>query len=488
MLVGTVLACPVFGGKLKAVNDAPAKALPGVQAVVSLPDAVIVVADGYWNARKGAEALSPEWDLGENATRQEAGNRATLAAALDEPGATARSEGDAAGAVAGAAKQVEAVYLFPFLNHATMEPMNATASVTAEGVEIWAPTQAQGPCQFAVSKALGIKADQVKVNTTFLGGGFGRRFELDFIFHAVFASKAVGAPVKVIWSREEDMRHDFYRPSMAVRLRAGLDGAGAPVGLEAKVAGPSIMSRVFPDMVKNGIDITSVEGFAESPYRFGAVRVDYTRKEIGVPVGFWRSVGNSFSAFAMETFVDELAAAAGQDPVAYRRVLLAAQPRFLAVLNKAADAGGWGKALPSGRARGVAIHLSFGSIVAEVAEVSAQGNALRVHRVTTAVDCGRVINPDTVVAQMESGIVYGLTAAYFGEITIANGRVEQSNFPDYPMLQMRHMPAVDVHIVESGEALGGIGEPATPPIAPAVANALFALTGKRLRALPLKPA
>jgi isoquinoline 1-oxidoreductase beta subunit len=281
------------------------------------------------------------------------------------------------------------------------------------------------------------------------------------------------------------MRHDFFRPAMVVRIRAGLDAAGKPVGMEGKVCGPSIMSRVFPQFVKNGIDPTSVEGLAESPYQFGAVRVDYVRKEVGVPVGFWRSVGNSFTAFAVETFVDELAQAAGQDPVAYRRLLLASQPRHLAVLNKAAEAAGWEKPLPAGRARGVAIHLSFGSIVAEVAEVSAEGNAVRVHKVTAAVDCGRVINPDTLTAQMESGIVYGLTAAYFGEITIADGRVVQSNFPDYPMVQMRHVPAIDVHMVESGEALGGIGEPSTPPIAPAVANALFVLTGKRIRTLPL---
>ena len=337
-----------------------------------------------------------------------------------------------------------------------------------------------------VGKALGFKPEQVKVHTTFLGGGFGRRFELDFVFQAAFASKAAGAPVKLVWSREEDMRHDFYRPAAACRMTAGMDSAGAPVGMTAKVASPSIFSRVFPQMVKDGVDPMGVEGLAETPYAFGTHQVEYALKNQGVPVGFWRSVGNSFTGYFQECFMDELAEAAKADPVAFRLSLLKAKPRFAAVLQKAAELGEWDKPLPAGRARGVALHESFGSIVAEVVEISQpSAGEVKVHQVACAVDCGLVINPDTVEAQMESAIVYGLSGAAYGKIAIENGRAQQGNFPDYPVVRMAQMPAMKVHVMASEAAHGGVGEPGTPPIAPALVNALAKLTGKRLRSLPL---
>ncbi len=484
LLVGTVMACPVFGGRLRSVDEAPALAVKGVRAVVPLDDAVVVVADGYWPALKGLRALAPVWDEGANAAMSSASIRAGFMAALDGPAAVAATAGDDA-ALAGAAKQVEAVYEVPFLAHATMEPMNATARVAADGVEIWAPTQGQGPIQFAVGAALGVEPVQVKVHTTFLGGGFGRRFETDFVLQTVLAAKAVGAPVKLIWSREEDIRHDFYRPAAVARLRGGLDAAGRPVAWQARLVCPSIMTRALPDYVKDGIDPSSVEGAVEIPYRIANRRTEYAMTHTGVPVGFWRSVGNSQNAFFVESFLDEIAHAAGADPLDFRLRLLDEAPRHRAVLEAAAEAAGWGGPLAAGRFRGLALHESFGSIVAEAVEISVgEGKALRVHKVACAVDCGVVVNPDTVVAQMESGIVYGLTAALFGEITLRDGRVEQGNFDGYEMLRLAQMPEIAVRIVESGAALGGIGEPSTPPIAPAVANAIFAATGERVRSLP----
>jgi isoquinoline 1-oxidoreductase beta subunit len=324
------------------------------------------------------------------------------------------------------------------------------------------------------------------VHTTFLGGGFGRKFELDAIMQAVFAAKAVGRPVKVIWSREEDMRHDFYRPAAMCRLEGGIDAAGGLSALSCKIVCPSIFARVNPARIKDGIDPTSVEGIAKMPYRVGARRVDYLMQDTGVPVGFWRSVGSSQNAFFLECFVDELAAAAGKDPLAFRRQLLAEEPRFRGVLNAAAALAGWDKPLPGGRHRGLALHECFGSIVAEVVEISLlEGRRLRVHKVACVVDCGRAVNPANIRAQMESGIVYGLTAALFGEITIANGGAVQGNFDTYDMLKLSHMPAIEVGILETGDKLGGIGEPGTPPIAPAVVNAIAAATGRRIRSLPL---
>jgi isoquinoline 1-oxidoreductase subunit beta len=485
MLVGTIAACPVFGGRLEAVDDRSALAVKGVRAVVKLPDAVAVVGEGYWPCKKGLEALSPKWDEGPNAMLDSEHIATVLNDGFSADGAIAETHGDAAAALQKAAKTIEAIYTLPFLAHATMEPMNATARVTADGCEIWAPTQGPGPAQQAVVKILGLKPEQVKINTTYLGGGFGRKFELDSIIQAVMVAKQVAQPVKLIWAREEDIRHDFYRPVSTARLRAGLDAAGKVTAWDFKIVAPSIMTRVFPQRVKNGIDPSSVEGTVASPYAPPDRRIEYVLKDVGVPVGFWRSVGNSITSFYVEGFVDELAHAAGQDPYAFRLGLLADKPRPRAVLERAATMANWNQPPPAGHFRGIAMHQSFGSIVAEVAEISIENEGLRVHRVDCAVDCGLAINPDTIVAQMESAIVYGLTAALYGEITVKQGRVEQANFDTYPMLHLAQTPKISVSIIEGTEQPGGIGEPGTPPIAPAVANAVFAATGKRLRSLPI---
>jgi isoquinoline 1-oxidoreductase subunit beta len=485
MLVGTIAACPVFGGKLEAVDDKPALAVRGVKAVVKLPDAVAVVGDGYWPCKKGLEALSPRWDEGPNATLDSERIATALNDGFGNDGAVAEAYGDPAAALQKAAKTVEAIYTLPFLAHATMEPMNATAWVTTDGCAIWAPTQVPQWAQKVVAATLGLEPERVKINTTYLGGGFGRKFEIDFIIQAVMVAKSVAKPVKLIWAREEDIQHDFYRPVSTARLRAGLDAAGKMTAWDFKIVAPSIMTRVFPRGVKNGIDPSSVEGAVASPYAPPNRRIEYVLKDVAVPVGFWRSVGNSITSFYVEGIVDELAHAAGQDPYVFRLDHLAEKPRHRAVLERAAKMANWNQPPPPGHFRGIAMHQAFGSIVAEVAEISIEIDVLRVHRVDCAVDCGLAINPDTIVAQMESGIVYGLTAALYGEITLKRGRVEQANFDTYPMLRLAQMPKISVSIIEGAELPAGIGEAGTPPIAPAVANAVFAATGKRLHSLPI---
>jgi isoquinoline 1-oxidoreductase beta subunit len=372
-----------------------------------------------------------------------------------------------------------------------MEPLNCTAEVRPGSCEIWIGTQFQTGDQAAAAKIAGVKPEQVKVNTLFLGGGFGRRANprSDFVAEAVHLAKATGRPVKVVWTREDDLHGGYYRPLWVSRLRAGLDAQGKPVAWVHTLAGQSILAGTpFSGMIQNGIDETSVEGAADAPYLESIAdhRVELHSPEHPIPVLWWRSVGHSHTAFVVESFVDELAHAAGKDPVAFRRELLPAGSRRRRVLDLAAEAFGWGKPLPAGRAAGIAVHESFGSAVAQAAEVSVDQGRIRVHRVVCAVDCGPVVNPDGVEAQMQSGIVYGLSAALYGEITFRDGRVEQSNFHDYPVLRLHEMPRVEVHIAKSNEKMGGAGEPGTPPIAPAVANALFALTGKRLRSLPLR--
>jgi isoquinoline 1-oxidoreductase beta subunit len=486
MLVATVRACPVFGGKLKSVDEQPALAVAGVKSVLPLDSALIVIADGYWAARKGASALQPVWDFGANADNSSARISALLHAGLEQAGHGAHTSGNPDGALQAAARTVESIYQSPLLSHSPMEPMNATASVSATGVEIWAPTQAAGIIPRVVSGLTGVPAEQVQVHTTFLGGGFGRRFEVDFIVYAVLASKAAAAPVKVIWSREEDTQHGFYRPASVARMRGGLAADGRLEALQAHIVSPSITFRSFPDRVKDGVDDTSVEGIADSPYAIPNFGVTYLQQEIGVPVGYWRSVGNSQNGFVMESFIDELAHAGGVDPYRFRRGLLTARPDHLAVLDRLAEVSGWGQAA-QGRFQGIALHECFGSIVGEVAEISIEQGRLVVHQVTCVVDCGTVINPDTVEAQMQSAIVYGLTAALHGEITIDRGRVQQGNFNDYRMVKLAQTPRIEVHLAPSGRAMGGIGEPALPPLAPALANAIFAATGKRLRQLPITP-
>lgn len=487
MVVAVIARCPVFGGTVATFDAAKAKAIPGVHAVVQISNGVAVVGTGYWPARKGRAALDITWDEGPNAALSSAGISQLFAQRADETGAVARHEGDAEAARAGAAGKIEAAYELPFLAHATMEPMNCSAHVRADGVDIWAPTQFQAKAQELGATVSGLPPERVLVHTTYLGGGFGRRFESDFIQEALEVSKAVAAPVKVVWSREDDIQHEGYRPASYHRLRAGLDANGQPVAWSHRVVAPSILARFFgPDSVKNGLDEEAVEGAVGVPYAIPNVHVDYVLADTGIPVGFWRSVNHSFNGFVVESFIDELAAASGKDPYEFRRGLLRQAPRHLGVLELAAKKAAWGSPLPTGRFRGIAVVKSFESYVAQVAEVSVRKDGtVRVHRVVCAVDCGQVVNPDTVEAQMQSGIVFGLTAALKGAITIDKGRTQQSNFHEYQLLRMNEMPVIEVYIVPSTEAPGGVGEVGTPPIAPAVANAVFAATEQRIRKLPI---
>ena len=492
MLTATVMRSPVIGGKVKTVDDAAAKAVKGVTNVVSLDYGVAVVADNFSAARKGRSALKVTWDDGPMATVSSESIYATFAAAADkDKGLVAKKTGDVAEGKTEAAKTVEAVYWTPFIAHATMEPMTFTADVRKDGAEVWGGIQAQMLVQQTVAATAGVPVDKVKVNTTLLGGGFGRRFEMDYVVDAVRLSKAVGKPVKVIWTREDDTQNDVYRPATYNKMSAGLDAGGNPVFWHHRLVNDAIMARAgkaFGFILKEDqLDDSSFEGAHNLPYAFPHFQCDWVRKDTGVPVGFWRSVGSSHTAFSTECFLDELAFAAGKDPVDFRLAMLDKHPRHAAVLKLAAEKAGWGKPADAGVFCGVAVHESFGSYVAQVAEVSvAKDGKPRVHRVVCAVDCGQVVNPAIVAAQMESGIVYGLSAALYSEITIKDGRVQQKNFTDQRVLRMNEMPKVEVYIVPSTENHGGVGEPGTPPIAPAVVNAIFAATGKRIRSLPIK--
>ena len=485
LLVANVARCPVFGGRVASYDDTKTRTTPGVRDVVQIGNGVAVVADTYWAALQGRRALEIQWEEGRYADQSSARIMATFHDTVGKPGVVARDDGDAATGLRRAASRVEATYRLPYLAHATMEPMNCTADVHEGGVEVWAPTQNQTGTRQAAAGLAGVPIERVTVHTTYLGGGFGRRFETDFVADAVETSKAVGAPVKVVWSREDDIRHDFYRPASYHLLRAGLDGEGWPTAWTHRLVVPSIMARVFPNSVKDGLDTEAVEGAVNLPYGIANVHVDYHNVDVGVPVGFWRSVNHTHNGYVVECFVDELARATGKDPLEFRRRLLKDAPRHLRVLERAADRAGWGGPLPEGRARGLAVHESFGTFVAEVAEVSISHGKPRVHRVVAAVDCGPTVNPNIIEAQLEGAIVYGLTAALYGSITVAKGRVEQGNFDDYLMLRIDEMPEIDVDVVQSGESQGGMGEPGTPPIAPAVVNALHELTGRPIRSLPI---
>ena len=481
---------PVFGAKMKAFGADKVKGVRGVTHVIDLGNAVAVVGNHFWACKNGRDALETEWDLGPNAKLSTPALLQQFSELAKTPGAPAKKASDP-NAIKSAAKTIVAEYNVPFLAHAPMEPLNCTIEVRDNGAEIWVGSQFQGVDQAAAAKILGMKPEQVTLHTMLAGGGFGRRANpvSDYIVEAcVVAANLKGTPVKVMWTREDDIKGGFYRPMYVHRVEVGVDAQGKPVGWNHTIVGPSIVGGTpFEQMmVKDGIDPTSVEGVADTPYAIPNMNVQLHTVKTGVPVLWWRSVGHSHSAFVMETLIDELAAGAGKDPVAYRRELLAGQPRALRVLDLAAQKSGWGSPLPKGRARGVAVHQSFGSVCAHVAEVSLDGKEIRVHKVTSAFDCGLVVNPMTVEAQVQSAVAFGLSAALFSQITFKDGQVEQSNFHDYRVLRMNEMPHVEVHIVpNAGDKPTGVGEPGTPPIAPAVANALFALTGKRARALPL---
>ncbi|HEU4381906.1 MAG TPA: xanthine dehydrogenase family protein molybdopterin-binding subunit [Anaeromyxobacteraceae bacterium] len=486
MRFAVVARPPVLGGKVAGYDAKAALAVPGVRKVVEVPSGVAVVGDSTWAAIQGREALRARFDPGPNGGLDQAAVARLLAEAKLEP-KPARSQGDVEAALAGSAKRIQAVYELPFLAHATMEPLNATAHVKGGSAEVWAPTQAPTWVRGEVAKALGLPEEKVKLHVALLGGGFGRKAIPDFPVEAALVARQAGGPVQVLWTREDDTRHDRYRPAGRNELRAGIDASGRLAAWHHVVRTPSISAQIFGNATR-GEHPDVVEGAVGMPYAASAVRVECAIAEIGLPVGWWRSVYASQNAFADECFLDEVAGLAGKDPLAFRLEHLPAGHRLRAPLELAAEKAGWGTALPPGRGRGIACYTSFGSHVAEVAEVSVEKGRVRVHRVVAAVDCGQALNPDSVEHQIEGAMVYGLSAVLRGEITVDKGAVVQGNFDDQEPLRIHEMPAVEVHRVPSQEAPGGLGEPGVPPIAPAVANALFAGTGKRFRRLPIREA
>jgi isoquinoline 1-oxidoreductase beta subunit len=489
MNIATVAASPVVGGKLAFVDDSKAKAIPGVRQIVRLDDAVAVVADNMWAAKRGLKALTLRWEDGPNGTIATADVVRGLAAAAETPGVVARNEGDAPGVIAGASRKIESVYEAPFLAHAALEPINCTVHVRPDRCEVWTGSQVLSRVQAAAAKVTGLPLEKVVVHNFYLGGAFGRRLEVDYVPQAVRIGQQVQGPVKVIWTREEDIRHDVVRPYYYDRIAAAVDARGMPTAWTHRLVGPSIMARWAPPAVTNGIDPDAVDGAVDLLYDIPAIRVEYVRhEEPALNTGFWRGVGVTHNTFVIESFIDELAAAAKQDPVAYRRALLGKSARAKAVLDVAAREAGWGRPLPEGRGRGVSVLYSgWGSYLAAIAEASvSKAGEVRVHRVVCAVDCGTVVNPDTVKAQIEGGIIFGIGGALWGEVTLEKGRIQQSNFHDVRVLRINEAPAIAVHLVRNLEAPGGIGEPGTAVTAPAVANAVFAATGKRIRKLPLE--
>ena len=492
LLTALVARAPVFGGKVRSFDATRARATPGVRDVVQVPSGIAVVADHFWAAKQGRDALAVEWDHGPGADLDSDRLRDEYRRLAATPGTPAATAGDAAAALAKSAKVLEAEYTVPYLAHAPMEPLNCAVRIGKDACEIWTGTQFQTIDQQVAAGITGLKPEQVQIHTQFLGGGFGRRATptSDFVTEAVHVAKAAGRPVKTVWTREDDVRGGYYRPAYLHRVKVGLGADGRLAAWSHTLVGQSILigTPFEPMMVKDGIDATSVEGVADSPYlkEIADHRVELHSPKSPIPVLWWRSVGHSYNAFVMESMIDELAAAAGKDPAAYRRALLAGHPRHLGVLELALHKASWGSPLPTGRARGVAVHESFGSWLAQVAEISIEDGRIRVHRVVCAIDCGIAVNPAGIVAQVESGIAFGLGAALYSRLDIKAGRTQQSNFHDYRVLRLNEMPVVEVHIVPSREKPGGVGEPGVPPIAPAVANAVFALTGRRLRELPLR--
>ena len=491
MLTAVVARPPVFGGRVAKLDAREALKVPGVKAVEQVPSGVAVIAERFWPAKLGREKLIIEWDLGPNAGLSTEKMLRDFRETALKPGAIAKKTGDPEAALRTAAKTVTAEYDVPYLAHAAMEPLNCVVDLRPDSCEIWTGTQFETVDRANAAQAAGLPADRVLIHTTLLGGGFGRRANpnSDFVVEAVHVARAAKAPVKVVWTREDDLRGGWYRPMWHDRFVAGLDADGDPVAWTHTIVGQSIMQGTLFESfgVKDGIDSASVEGAADLLYGMPNLQVDLHTPKIGVPVQWWRSVGHSHTGFSVEAFFDEVAHAGGKDPYELRRKLLANQPRMKAVLELAAQKANWGSQLPPGVGRGIATHFSFASYVAQVVEASVgKGGAVRVHRVVCALDCGLVINPDTVRAQIEGGIIFGLTAALKTEITLKEGRVEQGNFDDYQMLRIFESPEIEVHIVPSGESPTGVGEPGVPPVAPALANAIFAATGKRVRRLPIR--
>jgi isoquinoline 1-oxidoreductase beta subunit len=485
MLYAALAQCPVIGGKVVSFDAARAKALPGVKHVVQITDGVAVVADSWWRAKTARDALAITWDEGPGKSLHSAGISAALKAAAAKPGAAFKKQGDVDAGLAGAAKKLQAEYELPFLAHAAMEPMNFTADVRKDSCLVVGPTQFQQMAAGVAAQASGLKPEQVTVRTTFLGGGFGRRIDVDFIAQAVEISKAIGAPVQLRWTREDDITHDFYRPTSYHQLSGGLDAQGRPVALKFHLTSPSVTSRLFPSVVSNGVDPFMTEA-AVVPYDIPHQLADVVIHDTGVRVGYWRSVSHALNSFAYESFMDEMAGAAGKDPYEFRLALLDKQPRLKRVLQMAAEKSGWGTPPPAGLFRGIGLMEGYGTAMAQVAEVSVKGKTVRVHRVVVAADLGKMVNPNIVRQQLESSIIFGLGAVLYGEITLKDGRVQQSNFHDYQVVRMPESPKIDMHIVDSDEKPAGIGEPGTALIGPAVANAVFAATGQRLRKLPLR--
>jgi isoquinoline 1-oxidoreductase subunit beta len=491
MLHASIALCPELGGKVASVDSAAALAMPGVRRIVQTASGVIVVAEHFWQARNARDALRIVWAPGPNAQLNNAAIWSQLNAGAAKPGVSALTSDNVASALKGghatealkrAARSFSAVYELPLLAHATMEPMNCTADVRADGCDIYLGTQAQQRAQAAAAEAAGLKPGQVNVHTTLLGGGFGRRLDVDFVPAAVAASKAVGAPVKLIWTREDDMTHDLYRPPARQSVVAGLDEHGKLTAWTLHITSPSITSRYDPTN-KDPFD-SVIEYVQNFPYAVPNFDLRYTRQEIGIDVGYWRSVSHTPNCFAIESSIDEIAALSSKDPLEFRRELLAGQPRHLQVLAVAAERSGWGH-VPKGHFHGIAFMEGYTSHIAQVAEVSIEARRLKIHKITCVIDCGQTVNPRIVESQLESGIVYGLTAALWGDVTLRGGRVQQRNFNDHRVLRMNEMPLLDVHVIPSGERPGGVGEAAVPPVAPSVCNAIFAATGKRLRTLPI---
>ncbi len=491
MLTAVIARPPIFGAKMKSFDDSRARSMPGVRKIVAVPAGVAVIADTFWQAKVARDALRVDWDEGSMATFNTSTMMQDFRERSKTTGTSVRKDGDAEGALAGAAKKIDAVYEVPYLSHLMMEPLNCVVDLRADSCEVWTGSQFQTVDRANAAKIAGLPNEKVQLHTTFLGGGFGRRAnpQSDFVVEAVYVAKAAGAPVKVIWTREDDMQGGWYRPAFLHAVEGGIDASGNPVSWRSRLVGQSIMAGTpfAAGMLKGkAYDPSSVEGVDDLPYAIPNITVESHQAEINVPVQWLRSVGHSHTAFAVECFVDELAALAQKDPYHFRRQLLQKQPRHLGVLDLAAQKAGWDKPLPKGMGRGIAVHFAFGSYSAHVAEVSVTEGKVRVHRMVCAIDCGQYVNPGIIAAQTDSGAIFGASAALFQELTFANGRLQQTNFHTFPVLRMNECPAIETYIVENNEKAGGIGEPGVPCAAPAIANAVFAVTGKRIRRLPIR--